>query len=169
MPRNAVVFIIIHPQISKWVTAEIILVSPPSILVGDWLQRQRHFLAWSLYVRSKWGVRHRLHCLVLTDTKLYNFRKGKTYSANQRWRHTTCLQHPRRLLPLSHPSRAKEYALNAGQYHILFCHQMFLFTICTWGTYHQSVKQFAWRFITGFAQAWKVLEFRGLSWKVLEN
>ena len=23
--------------------------------------------------------------------------------------------------------------------------------------------------IPGFAQAWKVLEFRGLSWKVLEN
>ena len=36
-----------------------------------------------------------LHCLVLTDTNLYNFTKGKTYHVNQRWRHTTCLQHPR--------------------------------------------------------------------------
>ena len=26
-----------------------------------------------------------------------------------------------------------------------------------------------WYHVTGFAQAWKVLEFRGLSWKVLEN
>ena len=31
--RNAVAFIIIHPQISKRVTAKIILVSPASILV----------------------------------------------------------------------------------------------------------------------------------------
>ena len=75
-------------------TAKIILVSPASILVGEWLQRQRHFLAWSLYVLSKWDVRYRLHCLVLTDTYLYNFTKGKTYRDNQRWRHTTCLQHP---------------------------------------------------------------------------
>ena len=35
-----------------------------------------------------------VHCLVLTDTYLYNFTKGKTHLENQRWRHTTCLQHP---------------------------------------------------------------------------
>ena len=33
--RNAVAFVNIHPQKSKWVTAKIILVSPASILVGD--------------------------------------------------------------------------------------------------------------------------------------
>ena len=92
--RNAVAFIINHPQVSKWVTAIIILVSPASILVGEWLQRQQHFGAWSLYVRPKWDVRHRLHCLVLTDTYFNNITKGKTYRVNQRWCHTTCLQHP---------------------------------------------------------------------------
>ena len=39
-------------------------------------------------------VTHRLHCLVLSDTYLYNLTKGKTYRVNQRWRHTTFLQHP---------------------------------------------------------------------------
>ena len=81
-PSNAVALIIIHPQISKRVTAEIILVSPASILVGEWLQRQRHFLAWSLYGRSKWDFRHSLHCFVLTDIYLYTFMKGKTYRVN---------------------------------------------------------------------------------------
>ena len=93
-PGNAVGFIIIHPQISKRVTAKIILVSPASILVGEWLQRQQHFWAYSLYVRSEWDARHCLHCLVLTDICLYNFTKGKTYRVNQTWRHTACLQHP---------------------------------------------------------------------------
>ena len=74
--------------------AKIILVSPASILVDEWLQWQQHFWAWSLYVLFKWDVRHRLPCLVLTDTYLYNFTKGKTYPVNQRWGHTTCLQHP---------------------------------------------------------------------------
>ena len=70
------------------------LVSPVSILVGEWLQMQRHFWAWPLYVWAKWDVRHHLHCLVLTDTYLYNLTEEKTYHVYQRWRHTTCLQHP---------------------------------------------------------------------------
>ena len=36
MPRNAVAFIVIHPQISKRVTTKIILVSLASILVGKY-------------------------------------------------------------------------------------------------------------------------------------
>ena len=91
--RNAVAFVNIHPQKSKWVTAKIILVSPASILVGEWLQRQRHIGAWPLYILFKCDVRHRLHCFVCTDTHLFNFTKGKTDLVNQRWRRTTCLQH----------------------------------------------------------------------------
>ena len=52
------------------------------------------FLAWPLYILFKCDVRHHLHCLVLRDTNLYKFTKGKTYLVNQRWRHSTCLQHP---------------------------------------------------------------------------
>ena len=91
--RNAVAFVNIHPQKSKWVTAKIILVSPASILVGEWLHRQRHIGAWPLYILFKCDVRHRLHCVVCTDTHLFNFTKGKTDLVNQRWRRTTCLQH----------------------------------------------------------------------------
>ena len=91
--RNAVDFVNIHPQKSKWVTAKIILVSPASILVGEWLQRQRHIGAWPLYILFKCDVRHRLHCFVCTDTHLFNFTKGKTDLVNQRWRRTTCLKH----------------------------------------------------------------------------
>ena len=91
--RNAVAFVNIHPQKSKWVTAKIILVSPASILVGEWLQRQRHIGAWPLYILFKCDVRHHLHCFVCTDTHLFNFTKGKTDLVNQRWRRTTCLQH----------------------------------------------------------------------------
>ena len=91
--RNAVAFVNIHPQKSKWVTAKTILVSPASILVGEWLQRQRHIGAWPLYILFKCDVRHRLHCFVCTDTYLFNFTKGKTDLVNQRWRRTTCLQH----------------------------------------------------------------------------
>ena len=91
--RNAVAFVNIHPQKSKWVTAKIILVSPASILVGEWLQRQRHIGAWPLYILFKCDVRHRLHCFVWLDTHLFNFTKGKTDLVNQRWRRTTCLQH----------------------------------------------------------------------------
>ena len=46
------------------------------------------------YFLFKCDVRHRLHCLDLTDTNLHNFTKLKAYLVNQRWRHTTCLQHP---------------------------------------------------------------------------
>ena len=35
-----------------------------------------------------------MYCLVLTDTILYIFTKGKTYLVNQTRRHTKCLQHP---------------------------------------------------------------------------
>ena len=91
--RNAVAFVNIHPQKSKWVTAKIILVSPASILVGEWLQRQRHIGAWPLYILFKCDVRHRLHCFVCTDTHLFNFTKGETDLVNQRWRRTTCLKH----------------------------------------------------------------------------
>ena len=76
-PQKCRGFIIIHPQISKRVIAKIILVSPASILVGEWLQGQQHFWAWSLYVLSRWDVRHSLDCLVLTDTYLYNITKGQ--------------------------------------------------------------------------------------------
>ena len=34
---------------------------------------------------------------------------------------------------------------------------------------HQAVRQIADKIASGFAQAWKVLEFRGLSWKFLES
>ena len=81
--RNAVAFVNIHPQKSKWVTAKIILVSPASILVGESLQRQRHIGAWPLYILFKCDVRHRLHCFVCTDTHLFNFTKGKTDLVNQ--------------------------------------------------------------------------------------
>ena len=91
--RNAVAFVNIHPQKSKWVTAKIILLSPASILVGEWLQRQRHIGAWPLYILFKCDVRHRLHCFVCTDTHLFNFMKGKTDLVNQRWRRTTRLKH----------------------------------------------------------------------------
>ena len=84
----------VYPPQTKFAGGIIIFVSPASILVGEWLQRQPHFWAWSLYVRSKWDVSHCMPCLVLTDTYLYNFTKGKTYSVNQRLRHTMCLQHP---------------------------------------------------------------------------
>ena len=67
--------------------------SPASIFVCEWLQRQRHFCAWPLYILFKCDVKHRLHCLVLTVTNLYIFTRGKTNLVNQRWRHTTCLQH----------------------------------------------------------------------------
>ena len=93
MSRNAVAFVNIHPQKSKWVTAKIILVSLASILVGEWLQRQRHIEARPLYILFKCDVRHRLHCFVCTDTHLFNFTKGKTDLVNQRWRRTTCLKH----------------------------------------------------------------------------
>ena len=91
--RNAVAFVNINPQKSKWVTAKIILVSPASILVGECLQRQRHIGAWPLYILFKCDVRHRLHCFVCTDTHLFNFTKGKTDLVNQRWRRPTCLKH----------------------------------------------------------------------------
>ena len=57
------------------------------------LKRQWHFWAWPLYILFKCDVRHGLHCLVLTDN-LFKFTNRKTYLVNQRWRHTTCLQHP---------------------------------------------------------------------------
>ena len=91
--RNAVAFVNINPQKSKWVTAKIILVSPASILVGEWLQRQRHIGAWPLYILFKCDVRHSLHCFVCTDTHLFNFTKGKTDLVNQRWHRPTCLKH----------------------------------------------------------------------------
>ena len=93
MSRYAVAFVNIHPQKSKWVTAKIILVPPASILVGEWLQRQRHIWAWPLYILFKCDVRHRLHCFVCTDTHSFNLTKGKTDLVNQRWRRTTSLQH----------------------------------------------------------------------------
>ena len=46
------------------------------------------------YILFKSDVRHRMHCLVLIKTNLYIFYDGKTNFVNQRWRHTTCLQHP---------------------------------------------------------------------------
>ena len=36
------------------------------------------FLGMIINVLSKWDVRNRLHCLVLTDTYLYNFTKKFT-------------------------------------------------------------------------------------------
>ena len=88
-PRNVVAFIIIHPQKSKRVTAKIILVSPLRYLwvndyKGNSISGRDHYM---------FGPHH-LHCLDLTDTYLYNYTKGKTYRVNQRWRHTTWLQHP---------------------------------------------------------------------------
>ena len=80
-------------KIEVGLTAKIILVSPASILVGEWLQRQRHIGAWPLYILFKCDVRHRLHCFVCTDTHLFNFTKGKTDLVNQRWRRPTCLKH----------------------------------------------------------------------------
>ena len=38
------------------------------------------------YINFKWDIRHRLHCLVSTDTYLFNHTQGKSYLLNQRWR-----------------------------------------------------------------------------------
>ena len=43
---------------------------------------------------SKCNTRHRKHCLVLTDTDLFDFTRGKTYPAIQRWRRSICLRDP---------------------------------------------------------------------------
>ena len=53
-----------------------------------------YVIAWMLQTRSMTPSLIYTHCLVTTDTYLYNFTKGKTYLVNQRWRHTKCLQHP---------------------------------------------------------------------------
>ena len=66
--------------------------SSTSIIVGEWLQRQGHFWVWPLYILFKSYGRHRMHCLVFTDTDLYSLTKGKAYLANQRWRRSTCLR-----------------------------------------------------------------------------
>ena len=66
--------------------------SSASIFVGAWLQRQGHILAWPLYILFKSDGRHRMHCLVFTDTDLYSLTKGKSYLAKQKWRRSTCLQ-----------------------------------------------------------------------------
>ena len=78
----------------RYISAKIIIVYSASIFVGEWLQRQRHFWARPLHILSKCDVQYRLHCLVLTVNSLYNFTKGKTYLVNERWRLSTCLQHP---------------------------------------------------------------------------
>ena len=120
-PRNVFAFIIIHPQISKWETAKIILVSPTSILVGEWLQRQQHFWAWSLYVLSKCNVRHRLHYLVLTDTYFINFTKEKNLLCKSKmapYYVFATLMLWRRLLPLY--KTAKEYIYRNILYWNLF-------------------------------------------------
>ena len=44
------------------------------------------------YILFKSDGRHRMHCLVFTDTDLYSRTKGKAYLANQRWRRSTCLR-----------------------------------------------------------------------------
>ena len=69
-----------------YTSAKIILVPSASIFVGEWLQSQGHLWAWPLYILFKSDVRHRMHCLVFTDTDLYSLTKGKAYFANQRWR-----------------------------------------------------------------------------------
>ena len=33
-----------------------------------------------------------MHCLVFTETDLYNLTKGKSYLAKQKWSHSTCLR-----------------------------------------------------------------------------
>ena len=75
-----------------YIFAKIILVSSSSIFVGEWLQRQGRFWAWQLYVLFKSDGRHRMHCLVFTDTDLYSLTKGKSYLAKQKWRRSTCLR-----------------------------------------------------------------------------
>ena len=75
-----------------YISAKIILVPSALIFVGEWLQRQWHFWAWPLYILFKRDCRHRMHCLVFTDTDLYSLTKGKAYLANQRWRRSTCLR-----------------------------------------------------------------------------
>ena len=66
--------------------------SSASIFVGEWLQRQGHFWPWPLYILFKSDGRHRMHCLVFTDTDLYSLTKWKSYLAKQKWRWSTCLQ-----------------------------------------------------------------------------
>ena len=73
------------------ISAKIILVSSASIFVGEWLQRQGHFWAWPLYILFKSDGRHRMHCLVFTDTDLYSLTKGKSYLAKHKWGRSTCL------------------------------------------------------------------------------
>ena len=51
-----------------YISAKIIPVSSASKFVGEWLQRQGHFWAWPLYILFKGDGRHRMHCLVFTET-----------------------------------------------------------------------------------------------------
>ena len=54
------------------------------------ITKARAFLGWPLYILFKSDGRHRMHCLVFTDTNLYSLTKGKSYLAYQRWRRSTC-------------------------------------------------------------------------------
>ena len=51
------------------------------------------FLGVALYILFKCDVKHCMHCLVLTDTYLYTFTKGRTYLVNHKWRLSVCLRY----------------------------------------------------------------------------
>ena len=75
-----------------YISAKIILVPSASIFVGEWLQRQGHFWAWPLYILFKSDGRHRIHCLVFTDTDFFSLTERKSYLVKQKWRRSTCLR-----------------------------------------------------------------------------
>ena len=88
-PRSVFAFIIIHPQISKPVTSKIIFDTcgwrfiKATAFLGVVIICS--VLVWCLAVPALLSFDRHLFCIIL--------RRGKTYHINQRWRHTTCLQH----------------------------------------------------------------------------
>ena len=60
-------------------------------------------------------------------------------------------------------TRNETYELDRTLYKQVHAVTMILEDLCIWKIMNKYIQK------AGFAQAWKVLEFRGLSWKVLEN
>ena len=90
-PRNAVAFVIIHPQVSKSRRHEDNFSSHPLRYLwvndykGNGISEHYHYLFCD--------VRHRLHCLVLIDTNLYNVTRGKNLPCKSKMA-SYYMQHP---------------------------------------------------------------------------
>ena len=56
------------------------------------ITKARAFLGVTIILLFKSDGRHRMQCLVFTDTDLYSLTKGKSYLAKQKWRRSTCLR-----------------------------------------------------------------------------